>query len=206
MKNNNLYFIATVIMLALNLIIIIKYKEEIEINKLLKEKRESNFNNEYWEYNTFTNYDNCNMQLTESLILNQTDSNNIINLVKYGKRMILFYPKSVCNVCDEDIFRFLNSNKNNPFHNELIALVPVEGYRDFTNYNQEYDLNINNILCYQGEILVNQKNMERAIFFILDENLIISDLFILNKPLVESELTLYLKKIFDKYKFESSDF
>ncbi|MFV0267535.1 MAG: hypothetical protein ACK5HT_10420 [Draconibacterium sp.] len=189
MLKSKICLIVIAIVLCFNLAFILKYREAIGTRKELSP------NDEHWKLNAFANYENSNKKLDLTLLLNQTESNNITDMVTYGGRVILFYPNSVCNICDEDIFRFLNTNKNNFLCKNIIALVPIESYRDFTNYNIEYDLGIDDILSYDGEIIADQEHIDRGMFFVIDRNLRISDLFMPNKPLIESDLILYSKKI-----------
>jgi hypothetical protein len=157
-------------------------------------------NNNYWMLNTIANYENSNTIIDESLILIREEKKKLKEIVGCEGSVVLFYPNHVCDVCDADIFALLNSYSDSILNSHLIALVPVQSYRDFYNFNQEY--NINSILSYDGKIIQNQENINRGIFLYIGSDLKLSDLYIPRKPIISSEFQIYLKRILSKYNID----
>jgi len=103
----------------------------------------------------------------------------------------------VCDVCEADIFGIL-SNYTNKFPKKFIAILPLNTYLTFVNYNKEYNLNIKTILPFKGDLIDFSPNYRRAIFFTLNHKFRIQDIYVPSKPVLEKELMDYLLKITSK--------
>ena len=199
MKSNNRLMIL-LLLSSVAICIFLRFSNSIPKQQITNRKEKEN--SDYWMQNLMANYDNCNTHIDKSLVLIREENTELKDIIGCEGSFVFFYPNHVCDVCDSDIFALLNLYSQDILNSHLIALVPVQSYRDFYNFNQEYDMRINNILSYNGKILHNQENINRGIFFYVDYNMNICDLYIPRKPINELEFQMYLKKILSKHNID----
>jgi len=153
------------------LIYIVRINESLNtFEKKLSETKLENLNYKNLITNNFK-FDN--LIFDTNLIINSTNKRTLSKLI-YNK-FVLFFGADICGVCNEDLFQQLSVIiKNNPDYKErIIVIVPIANYNNFLIYNENYNLNIQCILRYSGEI-IHELNDVRGIFFTINYDLSIS--------------------------------
>jgi len=116
-------------------------------------------------------------------------------LLLKGNRLVLYYDKETCNACEEDLFKAL-AKIDKKLRDEMFVIIPMHNFNDFRSFNETYKLNFHNIFGYKGDFLGTKEKISQGIFFYLNKNLSISEIYIPEKPIVFEEIAGYFQKIF----------
>lgn len=135
----------------------------------------------------------------ESIILHKDNTSYSLNEILDNKNKFVFVaPQKACSPCyDEIIMEFGYISEQIGFENFLV-IVPMSKYREFMSFFKNKNYNISPYALNSEDNLPEIMNQDVPYFFILNEDLMISHIFIPQKTGPE-----YFIKYFDiiKYKF-----
>ncbi len=192
------YKIFIIIVLVFNFLILWKYINQRGIINILYTQIDKQSKNDDWKQKLFLNYQIGYKKLNDSLILTDKTGNTFRNVIKDNFSIILFFPKNICDLCEKELFSVYKSASYEKGIN-VIALVPVESYRDFLNYNIDYQLGINFIFPYKNSLIDRHDLLSnRGFFLLVNPNLEISNIYIPDNPIVKSDLLSYFDIIKSK--------
>ena len=187
-----------IILVILNLLLIYR----IRINNRLNYDKIVNYKNEITVYistlkdNLKFNFELSGKELKNILItVDKQPISNILNVD--STYVVMYYSMDVCEVCEEDIYKVL-SKFTLKYPNKFIVIVPEVKYSSLLNSLIENKLDINIVIPYKNEVVEQFGFYRRAIFFTLDSQFKINDVFIPSKPLFEDDLKTYLESVIKK--------
>lgn len=184
------YYIIVAVLILSNLLTIHKlYRTNQMVNILVKN---SNLNEEtklHLKRNLFLNYKYSHNKLDTSQILFSSINKPIDDLI-INRKIILFYPEDVCDVCEQDLFYYLKKRK--AILDNIIAFVPITSFSEFKAYNSQYELNIP-VVGYEGIFQSLPISNGRGMFVVVDSKLNINKIFLPQKPLHRDLLDEFFK-------------
>ena len=164
------------------------------------------------EYNTLYTYSyneiNAKNKITYSIKFNniQLNSASIVTDIEEFEQInntsiVLLYPNNICDVCQKDIFKYFQNSLSKKYVNDISVFVPISDYNNFINYNKQYDLNFTRIYGYDPDrkIFENIDNLKSRCFFSINKEMVLNDIYIIDKPIDTNSINQYFHILNKKY-------
>lgn len=111
---------------------------------------------------------------------------------KLQNKIVLLFPEDICNVCHEKKFYNIKNLKDEQ-KKEIVTIVPLKFKRNFSIYNKEYNLKLNNIIYSNLFSDLSEQINNKILIFYCSEKLQIMAPIILDSN--NSALEEYILKI-----------
>ena len=95
---------------------------------------------------------------------------SFIENINSGIRLVLYYPKSFCSICDKNLFKIFKEYPESELVKSLIVIVPLENYREFIIFNATEELGFSTILAHDKDLLKLPEEITKGIILLLNSN------------------------------------